>query len=199
MVPPRIHNTALVESDDIGQGTAIWAFVHVMKGAHIGANCNIGDNCFVESGVIVGDNVTLKNSNMLFEGLVLEEGVFVGPHVFFTNDRYPRSPRLPEAASRYHDKSWLVSTRVERGASLGAAAVLIAGVTIGKYAMVGAGSVVSKDVAPHALVIGAPAHRVGWVCRCGEKLNVQNNTADCKTCGDRYVIEGEMIRRLELS
>ena len=197
MNSPRIHANALVESDDIGPGTAIWAYAHVMKGARIGANCNVGDHCFIESGVTVGDNVTLKNGNMLFEGLVLDEGVFVGPHVFFTNDRFPRSPRLPEAAARYQDKSWLLPIHVKRGASLGAAAVIIAGITIGEYAMIAAGAVVSHDVLPHALVLGSPARQVGWVCRCGDKLDFQNAAASCETCTARYRMKAGRIQILD--
>jgi len=115
-----VHRTALVESAAIGKGTRIWAFVHVLPGATIGANCNIGDHSFVESGARIGDDVTVKNGNAIWEGLTLEDGVFVGPGVVFTNDLRPRSPRLAEAADRYADTGWLTPTTVCRGATLGA-------------------------------------------------------------------------------
>ena len=98
-----VHPTALVETTEIGKGTRVWAFSHLMEGVRIGKNCNIGDHCFIESGVLIGDNVTIKNGNMLWEGVTIQDGVFVGPHVFFTNDRYPRSRGLPQARSRHSD------------------------------------------------------------------------------------------------
>ena len=187
-----IHPTAIVETDRIGAGTRIWAFAHIMPDVSIGANCNIGDHCFVESGVRIGQNVTVKNGNMIWTGVVLEDGVFVGPHVFFTNDLYPRSPRLPEAAARYRDAAWLRPTVVQHGASLGAAAVILAGVTVGRFSMVGAGAVVTRDVAPYALVIGNPARRRSWVCECGQPLPARRpmTTATkviaCTACGRRF-------------
>jgi UDP-2-acetamido-3-amino-2,3-dideoxy-glucuronate N-acetyltransferase len=180
------HPTALVESPQIGQGTNIWAFAHVMKDAVIGSNCNIGDHCFIESGVTIGNGVTIKNGNMLFEGLTLEDGVFVGPHVFFTNDLYPRSPRLEQAHLRYENKDWLSPTTVQRGVTLGAGAVIIAGVSIGEFAMIGAGAVVTKDVSPYALVVGNPARVHGWVCQCGQRITFSNDQAACSTCGKKY-------------
>ena len=111
-----IHHTALVDTDDIGDESRIWAYTHIMSGASIGKNCHIGDHCFIESGVTVGRNTVIKNGNMLWEGITIEEGVFVGPHVFFTNDQYPRSRYLPQANNRYLNKrNWLVPTLVKRG------------------------------------------------------------------------------------
>ena len=176
------HPTALVESDKIGPGTRIWAYVHVMPDVSIGANCNIGDHCFIESGVIIGDNVTIKNGNMLWEGVILEDGVFVGPHVFFTNDLYPRSPRLPQAQARYRNHDWLLPTLVRHGATLGAGAIVLADNTVGEFAMVGAGAVVTKHVAPYALVVGNPAQVQGWVCQCGQPLAFQKGIATCRNC-----------------
>ncbi len=180
-----IHPTALVDTKNIGAGTRIWAYTHILRGATIGKQCVIGDHCYIESGVVVGDRVTIKNGNMLWEGVTVESGAFVGPHVFFTNDLYPRSPRLPEARFRYAARSWLVPTRVRHGASLGAGAVVLAGVSIGRYATVGAGAVVTKDVAPHALVVGNPARRAGWVCLCGNRVVFTRSTAVCRQCGRR--------------
>ena len=180
------HPTALVETSNVGAGTKVWAFAHVMKDVVIGSNCNIGDHCFIESGVVIGNNVTIKNGNMLFEGITLEDGVFVGPHVFFTNDLHPRSPRLPQAKQRYEDKTWLSPTTVRYGASLGAGCVIIAGISIGEFAMIGAGAVVTKKAKPYALLIGNPARIIGWVCQCGHRLVFQDNNAICKFCDLSY-------------
>lgn len=186
MSNPYYHPAALVETSDVGQGTTIWAFAHVMKNVVIGSDCNIGDHCFIESGVTIGNGVTIKNGNMLFEGLTLEDGVFVGPHVFFTNDLYPRSPRLPETQLRYENKDWLSPTKVQRGATLGAGAVIIAGINIGEFAMIGAGAVVTKDVSPYALVVGNPARFLGWVCQCGQRIFFSGDQVACHTCGKKY-------------
>lgn len=183
----RIHRTALVESNEIGEGTRIWAFAHVMSGAVVGRYCTIGDHCFVESGARIGDYVTVKNGNMVWEGVILENGVFVGPHVFFTNDRYPRSPRAPGLGERYKRKAnWLEATRIEEGASLGAGAVILGGVTVGRLATVGAGAVVTRSVPPHGLVLGNPARLAGWVCTCGRPLGIRSGAATCQDCGARF-------------
>jgi acetyltransferase-like isoleucine patch superfamily enzyme len=181
------HATAIVETSTIGTGTRIWAHTHVMRDATIGVNCNIGEHCFIESGAIVGNQVTIKNGNMVWEGIRLEDGVFVGPLVTFTNDRYPRSPRLPEARRRYADRSWLEPTIVKRGASVGAGAVILPGITIGEFAMVGAGAMVTKNVRRHALVVGAPARGRGWVCRCGQPLLFSQDATTCLECGCAFI------------
>jgi acetyltransferase-like isoleucine patch superfamily enzyme len=181
-----IHPTALVESQSLGKGTRIWAFVHVMAGAVIGRDCNIGDHCFIEGGSLIGDGVTVKNGCMIWSGVTIGDGVFVGPGVVFTNDRRPRSSRLEGLPPRARGRDWLVPTTVDTGASLGARSVVVAGVRIGAYAMVGAGAVVTRDVLPHALVIGNPARRRGWVCRCGEPLAFTEECATCVLCGLVY-------------
>jgi UDP-2-acetamido-3-amino-2,3-dideoxy-glucuronate N-acetyltransferase len=159
------HPLALCESNDVGESTRIWAFAHVMPTAVIGSHCNICDHVFVESGVVIGDGVTVKNNSLLFDGVTIEDNVFVGPNTVFTNDRRPRAPRVRE-------NEWtLERTRVCRGASIGANAVIICGVTIGAYAMIGAGSVVVSDVPEHSLMIGNPAAPAGWVCSCGARLS----------------------------
>jgi acetyltransferase-like isoleucine patch superfamily enzyme len=189
-----IHPTALAESHEIGAGTRVWAFAHILAGARVGKDCNIGDHCFIESGAVVGDNVTLKNGNMVWEGVQLADGVFVGPNVFFTNDLHPRSPRLPQARKRYSEKSnWLVPTIIERGAALGAGAIILAGVTVGEFATVGAGAVVTKGVPPHALVVGNPARRVGWVCKCGKSLQFKRQRAKCPECGSSFKLTKERV------
>lgn len=189
-----VHPTALVETQQIGEGTRVWAYSHILDGVSIGENCNIGDHCFFEKGAVVGSSVTIKNGNMLFEGITLEDGVFVGPHVFFTNDLYPRSPRLAEAKYRYENHEWFSPTRIKYGASLGAAAVILAGVTIGEFCMVGAGSVVTKDTLPYSLVVGSPAHVVGWVCRCGLRLSFDENHAVCAGCNSQYKLEDGQVQ-----
>lgn len=194
-----VHPNALVETEQIGEGTRIWAFTHVMKEVSIGTNCNIGDHCFIEGGVRIGNNVTIKNGNMIWAGVQLEDGVFVGPHVSFTNDLYPRSPRLPQAHKRYSDGSWLSPTIIRRGASLGAGAVILAGRVIGEYSMVGAGAVVTKEVPAYALVIGNPAHVCGWVCQCGHPLEFHNGQATCCECALALVQDGTTAKPVERS
>ncbi len=180
------HPTALVETGDVGGGTRIWALTHVMAGVHIGENCNIGSHCFIEAGVWIGDRVTIKNGNMIWEGITIEDEAFVGPQVVFTNDLRPRSPRFPVASARYEDKAWLVPTRIGRGASIGAGAVILAGAHVGDFALVGAGAVVTRPVAAHALVFGNPARQRGWVCECGEKLRQAPEAWQCPACGRVY-------------
>jgi len=192
-----IHPTAIVETKQIGKGTRIWAFSHVMDGVKIGMNCNIGDHCFIESGAIIGDNVTIKNANEIWDGVKLMDGVFVGPHVTFTNDLYPRSPRLAEASSRYTDRKWLLPTTVNRGASLGAGAIMLAGVNIGEFSTVGAGAIVTKDVSPHSLVIGNPARPRGWVCRCGQRLAFQYDIARCDKCTRRFTRQDGIVSAVD--
>jgi UDP-2-acetamido-3-amino-2,3-dideoxy-glucuronate N-acetyltransferase len=169
------HPTALVESDSIGDGTRIWAFAHVLAGARIGRGCNVGDHCFVESGVIVGDDCTIKNGIALYDGLVIGSGVFLGPNAVFTN---VRNPRVSEKA-----RQPFLPTRVGDGATIGANATVVCGVTIGEHAFVGAGSVVTRDVRPYALVYGVPAVRRGWMCPCGEKIVLGRACA----CGREFV------------
>lgn len=193
---PYIHPASMVDTTDIGAGTRIWAFTHVLKNVTIGSNCNIGEQCFVESGARIGNNVTLKNGNMVWDGVTLEDGVFVGPAVVFTNDLYPRSPRLPQVHDRYTNNSWLVPTLVKHGASIGAGAIIIAGTTIGEFAMVGAGSVVTKNVPPHALILGNPGRIRGWVCQCGQRLQTEGPKVNCACCGLSYQLEGEVLTLL---
>lgn len=156
-----IHPTALVATKAIGEGTRIWAFVNILEGARIGRDCNICDRCFVENDVVVGDRVTVKCGVSLYDGLVLEDGVFVGPDVTFANDPRPRSGAHLAAHPR---------TRIREGASLGAGAIVLPGVTVGRYAMVGAGALVTRDVPDFALAYGSPARTHGHVCRCAETL-----------------------------
>ncbi len=180
-----IHPTALVETSDIGGGTRVWAGAHVMAGAVVGGRCNIGDGVFVESGAVIGSGVVVKNGCLIFAGITIEDCAFIGPGVVFTNDRFPRSRYLPAAAARYDDESWLETTRVGYGASLGGGAVITPGVIIGRYATVAAGAVVTRDVPDHGLVAGSPARPWGWECRCGRKLAtaVPDRAPSVGTCG----------------
>jgi acetyltransferase-like isoleucine patch superfamily enzyme len=156
-----IHPHALVESETIGEGTRVWAFAHVMKGVQIGKGCNVGDHSFIESGVTIGDDVTIKNGVSIWEGIEIGDRVFVGPNVAFTNDTRPRS-------KVYHTKA--ERTVVLEGASIGANATILSGITIGRFAMIGAGSVVTKDVKDFELVVGNPARHAGWISEAGDKI-----------------------------
>jgi acetyltransferase-like isoleucine patch superfamily enzyme len=179
------HPAALVESDQIGPGTRVWAFAHVMAGAQIGSNCNICDHAFVESGASVGNNVTLKNHVCVWLGVRLEDDVFVGPNVSFTNDRQPRSPRMPQVRGRYErTENWLEPTVVEQGTSIGANATIVPGIRLGRYCMIAAGSVVTSDVPAYALMVGAPARHVADLCRCGQKLAGDYRSTVCQHCGE---------------
>jgi UDP-2-acetamido-3-amino-2,3-dideoxy-glucuronate N-acetyltransferase len=181
-----IHPNALVDDPAaIGPDTNIWAFAHVMAGARVGNHCNIGDHAFVESGAVVGENVTLKNGVLVWDGITIEDNVFVGPGVSFSNDRFPRAARAPSARQRYADKSnWLEKTLVHKGCSIGAGATICPNIKLGRYSMIGAGSVVTNDVEPFSLVIGFPARPVSYVCSCGRKLTGHYLETDCLVCGE---------------
>jgi len=176
-----IHPTALVATTQIGDGTRIWAFCNVLAGASIGRDCNICDRCFIENDVAIGDRVTVKCGVSLYDGLRLEDDVFVGPDVSFANDPRPRSG--------VHLTSY-PSTTVRTGASLGSGAVILPGVTIGRYAMVGAASLVTRDVPDFALVYGNPARPKGFVSRCGRTIRFSEGRVRCE-CGRAYLLSGE--------
>jgi acetyltransferase-like isoleucine patch superfamily enzyme len=172
---PSIHPTAIVEDGArIGDGTRIWHHVHVRSGARIGERCVLGKSVFVDSGAVVGSGCKIQNFVSIYRGVTLEDDVFVGPSAVFTNDRYPRAS----------GESWeLLLTRVRRGASIGANATILPGLTIGEWALVGAGAVVTRDVEPHGLVAGNPAKAVGWACRCGRRVPGGPGAA-CPSCGE---------------
>ncbi len=157
------HPTAVVESDDIGEGTKIWHFAHIREDAKIGRDCTIGKSVYIDTGVEIGNRVKIQNFVSVYKGLKIEDDVLIGPSVTFTNDLYPR------AFSWGEDK--ITPTVVKKGASIGANSTIVCGVVIGEYAMIGAGSVVTKDVTPFGLVYGNPAELRGFVCYCGRKLS----------------------------
>jgi UDP-2-acetamido-3-amino-2,3-dideoxy-glucuronate N-acetyltransferase len=165
-----VHPTAEVSPDaQVGAGTRIWRQAQVREHAHIGESCNIGKGVYIDAHVRIGSNVKIQNHVSLFEGVRLEDGVFIGPHVCFTNDMFPRAI-TPDGKLKSADDWQITPTLVKYGASIGAGAVIVCGVTIGEFALIGAGSVVTKDVPPHALVYGNPAHQHGYVCRCARRL-----------------------------
>ncbi|HHS98094.1 MAG TPA: N-acetyltransferase [Chloroflexi bacterium] len=166
----RIHPTAEVSPQaQIGEGTSIWHQAQVREGARIGRNCILGKGVYVDAGVVIGDNVKVQNYVSIYHGVTIEDGVFCGPHCVFTNDKRPRAIN-PDGSLKAADDWEVVETRVGRGASIGANAVIVCGVTIGEWAMVGAGSVVSRDVPDYGLVWGNPARLRGFVCPCGHRL-----------------------------
>ncbi len=183
-----VHETAIVDEDVVlGPGTFVWHFVHVSRGARIGANVSLGQNVFVAKGVRIGNGVRVQNNVSLYEGVEIEDDVFLGPSCVFTNVTNPRA-----FVQRKHEYK---PTRVRRGASVGANATIVCGVTLGEYSFVGAGAVVTRDVQVYELVVGAPARRLGFMCRCGERLQTVGADAEaateatCKACQARYIID----------
>ncbi|MGH9817258.1 MAG: acyltransferase [Candidatus Acidiferrales bacterium] len=173
-----VHPSSFVDEPcEIGEGTKIWHFSHVMKEARIGRGCSIGQNVLVSRGVQIGDHCKIQNNVSVYEGVTLEDYVFCGPSMVFTNVINPRSEI--ERKSEYR------ATRVGRGATLGANCTIMCGHSIGEYAFIGAGAVVTKDVAPFALMLGNPARRAGWMCRCGTRLPARPPLV-CSACGSCY-------------
>jgi UDP-2-acetamido-3-amino-2,3-dideoxy-glucuronate N-acetyltransferase len=182
LAAPQIHESSYIDADvSIGDGTSIWHFCHVLTGSRIGEQCRIGQNVVIGPRVSIGSNVKIQNNVSVYEGVTLEDDVFCGPSLVFTNVLTPRSafPR-----NRSDD---VLPTLVQRGASLGANATIVCGCTIGAFALVGAGSVVTKDVPPHAVVYGNPARQHGWACECGIILEFVSVHATCSECQREYV------------
>jgi len=177
-----VHESSYVdEGCNIGEGTKIWHFSHIMSGSKIGRNCNIGQNVVISPGVEVGEGVKIQNNVSVYTGVVCEDGVFLGPSCVFTNVINPRA--FIERKSEYR------KTVVKKGASIGANATIVCGHDIGRYAFVGAGSVVTKTVPDYAMVYGCPATVRGYVCQCGEQLTFENGKAVCSACGKQYTQE----------
>jgi UDP-2-acetamido-3-amino-2,3-dideoxy-glucuronate N-acetyltransferase len=182
--PPEVevHSSAVVDAPAvIGPGTKIWHFCHVAAGARIGARCILGQNVYVAPTAVIGDGVRIQNNVSVYDGVTLEDDVFCGPSAVFTNVTNPRA--------RVSRKSEYRPTRVRRGATVGANATVLAGVTVGRYAFVGAGAVVTRDVADYALVVGTPAHPLGWMCACGVRLPPGPwSAASCPACSAAYAL-----------
>lgn len=185
-----VHPTAEVAADAvIGAGTKIWHQSQVMSGARIGEHCKLGKSVYVDLGVQIGNRVKIQNGISIYKGVIVEDDVLLGPHMVFTNDLYPRA---------FNDSYEIVSTLVKKGASIGANATIVCGVTMGNYCMVGAGAVVTADVPDYALVIGNPARVVGYVCACGKRLamdykNKRDGQVTCERCGKQFRIEASLL------
>ena len=186
------HESSYVDDGAvIGNGTKIWHFSHVMPGAVIGERCNLGQNVVVMPGTRIGNNVKIQNNVSIYEGVELEDDVFCGPSCVFTNVLNPRS-HVPR-------KNEYRRTLVKRGGSIGANATIICGVTLGEYAFIGAGAVVTADVPAYGLMVGVPARRVGWMCQCGERLHTSAGRAACDACGATYEESGGALRQTTAS
>ncbi|WP_010422197.1 acyltransferase [Anaerophaga thermohalophila] len=187
---PEIHPSAVVDDRcEIGPGTRIWHFCHIMSGCRIGANCNIGQNVVVSSGAILGNNVKVQNNVSVYTGVVCEDDVFLGPSCVFTNVSNPRSavPRREQYEQ----------TLVKHGATIGANATIVCGHTIGRYAFIGAGAVVTRDVPDYALVVGNPARHTGWMSEYGHPLEFgEDRRAVCPESGDEYVLEEGKVKKI---
>jgi acetyltransferase-like isoleucine patch superfamily enzyme len=172
MPPARVHPTSHVSPEArVGDGTQVWQFCHVRERVRIGASCVLGSGVYVDRDVVIGDNVKIQDHVSVYQGVTLEDGVFVGPHACFTNDRVPRAVN-PDMTVKGPSEWRLTRTLVRAGASIGANATIVCGITIGRWAMVGAGAVVTADVPDHALVVGCPARVAGWRCACGQAVDV---------------------------
>jgi len=181
-----VHDTAVIDlGAKIGEGTKVWHFSHIMPGAVLGANCNLGQNVFVADDVVIGNGVKIQNNVSVYGGVVIEDDVFLGPSMVFTNVQAPRS---------FFEQKSYAQTIVEKGATIGANATVVCGHKIGAYAFIGAGAVVTKDVAPYAMMVGVPARRIGWVSRHGKRLDFdQNGKASCPINGDEYELRSDQI------
>jgi UDP-2-acetamido-3-amino-2,3-dideoxy-glucuronate N-acetyltransferase len=185
--PYFVHESSYVDEPcSIGEGTKIWHFSHVMKDSVVGRNCTLGQNVVVLSGVRIGDGCKIQNNVSVYTGVILEDDVFCGPSMVFTNVINPRSEIVRKSEYR--------QTLVRRGATIGANATVVCGVTIGTYAFIGAGAVVTRDVPDFALLVGNPARRTGWMCRCGVKLRLEGERGQCAACGQAYLLkDGRLV------
>ena len=193
-----IHPTAEVSPQaEVGEGTRIWHQAQVREGARIGRDCIISKGVYIDFDVVIGDRVKIQNRASIYHGTILEDGVFIGPHVCLTNDRIPRA--ITPSGELKADADWEVGRIVVKyGASVGAGAVVLPDVTIGRFAMVGAGAVVTRDVPDHGLVVGSPARLKGFVCRCGRKLVMEQESANvieirCRVCDVTYSLPREVV------
>lgn len=182
MIDPSafIHPDAKVSPDcSIGANTKIWGGAQILDGVSIGNDCSISGGCFIETGAIIGSRVTIKNNVLIWNGVSIADDVFIGPGVTFTNDLHPRSPRMDLVKERYAKaENWLEKTTVENGVSIGASSTILCNLSIGAYASIGAGSLVTKSIRPHILALGHPCKEIGHVCKCGQRIQNQ----ECEQC-----------------
>lgn len=184
-----VHESSYIDEPcTIGKGTKIWHFTHIMPQCKIGENCNIGQNVVISSGVTLGNNVKIQNNVSVYTGVICEDDVFLGPSCVFTNVINPRSH-----VSR---KDEYKETLVKQGASVGANATIVCGHAIGRYAFIGAGTVVTKDVPDYALVVGNPGRRAGWMCQCGEKIHFKEDDTTCLVCGRNYNKTDDVVKEV---
>jgi UDP-2-acetamido-3-amino-2,3-dideoxy-glucuronate N-acetyltransferase len=190
----RIHSSSSVsDKAEIGEGSQIWMFCQVREGVKLGKGCILGKGVYLDSDVTVGNNVKIQNNVSVYAGVTIEDGVFCGPHVCFTNDKVPRAVN-PDMSLKSADDWVITKTLVKAGAALGANSTIVCGTTVGRWAMVAAGSVVTKDVPDHALVMGTPARVVGWVCACGLRVKLDDAGNGTCSCGRKLVKEGGSVR-----
>lgn len=191
--PPYVNQYAVVDDNvELGEGTKVWHFSHVQSGSKIGMNCVLGQNVNIGNNVTIGNNVKIQNNVSVYEGVTLEDFVFCGPSMVFTNIMDPRS-KYPQVGAQFYLK-----TLVKEGASLGANSTIVCGHTVGRFAFVGAGSVVTKDIPDFALVVGNPARIVGWVSEAGKKLKFdENGFASCEKSGKKYKLENNRVAEVE--
>lgn len=184
------HDTAVVDSPcEIGEGTKIWHFSHIMQNCTIGKNCNIGQNVVVSPNVVLGNNVKVQNNVSIYEGVTCEDDVFLGPSMVFTNVINPRS-----AVNR---KNEYLKTTVKKGATIGANATIVCGHDVGEFAFIGAGAVITKEVLPYALVVGNPAKQIGWMSEFGHRLNFdKNQTAICEESNETYILQNNKVSKV---
>lgn len=182
------HETAVIDEPvEIGAGTKIWHFTHIRSGARIGKNCVIGQNCYIAEKAVLGNNVHVQNNVSIYNLVTLEDDVFCGPSCVFTNDLNPRAAYHKQGLDQY------LPTLVKKGASIGANATILCGITIGAHAFIGAGAVVTRDVPDYAIVAGVPARIIGWMCECGMKIKFFEGNAICPKCQRRYRKEKDRV------
>lgn len=182
-----VHEKAIVDTSNIGDKTRIWAFTHILKGAVVGDNCNICEHVYIEDYVILGNDVTVKCGVYIWEGVYVEDKVFIGPCVTFTNDKHPRSKEYPDE---------FLKTIIKKGATLGANSSIMCGITIGKWATIGMGTVVLKDVKPYEVVVGNPGKVIGYNCECGKRLNFNSIDNSICECGLEYKKHSDNVERV---
>ena len=183
------HKSSIIhDSSQIGLGTKVWHFCHIMENSIIGNDCNLGQNTVISPKVIIGNNVKIQNNVSVYTGVEIEDNVFIGPSVVFTNIKNPRS--------EVNRRNLYVKTLVKEGSSLGANSTIVCGITIGRYSMIGAGSVVTKNINDYALIVGNPGYQIGWVSEYGHRLVFINKEAKCKESNDRYILDGETVTKI---